>query len=455
MRKLVIFLLSTILIQLISSQVFAVSFNRDFMVDNQKKDFSYHETISHTEYSDLQIKTTVVHQKHAHYVTSIPQFSNIKLDRFLQSYTQARVDYFLKVATKPQNILKQKYQAHLDISTQVIEFQKNYYAIIFNERFSIDKTKARHERHVLLIDRASSRFMSAAEILKSSDGAKSSMIDLLSKRNSAVSKTALQHSIDNLNSLITSLYLTRDGFVFIVNNREQADNLSGYKEISVPFKALDGQITTTWHPKLIEPPPSIVPPRPNPLPPLGDGPRRIALTFDDGPHGTHTITILNILKKYNVKATFFMLGIQVSRFPQVAKMVADAGHEIGNHSWNHENLRTLSAGDLRSNLNRTNQLIKEVTNITPKIMRPPYGHVNDFVKNNTDMRIIMWNIDPQDWKYRNAQTVYQHVRYSAQDGSVVLLHDIFGSSAEATEYIVKYLVDQNFKFMTISEMYGY
>ncbi len=455
MRKLGIFLLLTIIMHLTSSQVFAVSFNRDFMMVNQEKDFSYHEIVKHSVYSDLQVKTTIVQQKHAHYVTSIPQFSNVKLDRFIQSYTQARVEHFLTIATKPQNILKQTYQAHLDISTQVIEFQKNYYAVVFNERFSIDKTQVRHERHVLLIDRAGSRFISANEILKNSDGAKSTMVDLLNKNNPDVSKAALQHSINNLNSLIASMYLTRDAFVFIVNNREQANHLSGYKEIKVPFKSLDEQITTTWHPRLIEKPAPIVQPRPNPLPPLGDGPRRVALTFDDGPHGTHTITILNILKKYNVKATFFMLGIQVSRFPTVARMVVEAGHEVGNHSWNHEDLRTLSANQLRNNLNRTNQLIKDVTGVTPRLMRPPYGALNNTVRENTDMRIIMWNVDPQDWKYRNAQTVYQHVRSRARDGSVILLHDIFGSSAEATEYIVRYLVENDFKLKTISELYGY
>jgi peptidoglycan-N-acetylglucosamine deacetylase len=455
MRKLGIFLLLAIIMNLISNQVFAVSSNMNVMMDNQQKDFSYHETVQHDEYSDIQIKTTIVQQSHAHYVTSIPQFSNVKVDRFIQSYTQARIDYFLKVATKPQNILKQTCQAHFEISTQVIEFQKNYYAIVFSERFSIDKTMVRRERHVLLIDRASSRFMSAAEIIKTTDDAKSSMIELLSKNNSNVSQLALQHAIDNLNSLIASLYLTRDAVVFVVNNREQANHLSGFKEIKVPIKALDEQITTTWHPKLIEPPPPIVPPQPNPLPPLGDGPRHIALTFDDGPHGTHTITILNILKQYNVKATFFMLGIQVSRFPAVAKLVVAAGHEVGNHSWNHEDLRTLSANQLRNNLNRTNQLIKDVTGATPKLMRPPYGALNNTVRANTDMRIIMWNVDPQDWKYRNAQTVYQHVRARARDGSVILLHDIFGSSAEATEYIVRYLVENDFKLMTISQLYGY
>ncbi len=458
-RQSVFSMINLVILMLLTLQVSSKTFDVESPRVNKPLNFVFYDLKTHTKYPEISYITTEVHHQHVSYSTSIPQFSNDKIDRFIFSYTQQIIENFVKLAKQPHHLLKQTTKPSLKISVEVIKFKNNFYSLVFSKRSFINRIENQHNRNVMMIDLATAKFVLASEILKDSKLSQEAISNAMHKKYPDVSKSSIEKIIGHQNSLVGNVYLTNEAFVFIHNFQDDSNCLNGYKELEMPFIALESSITPLWHPKLIV---RVVPtvlanPLPKPWPPvsLGGGPRRIALTFDDGPHGTHTITILNILKKYNVKATFFMIGTQVSRFPKIAKMVADAGHEIGNHTWNHEDLRRLSSNDIRYNLNRTNQLIKEVTNVSPKIMRPPYGALNNTVLQSTDLHIIMWTIDPQDWKYRNAQTVYRHVVSRANHGSVVLLHDIFKSSAEATEYIVKYLVENDFEFLTVSQMYGY
>jgi peptidoglycan/xylan/chitin deacetylase (PgdA/CDA1 family) len=153
----------------------------------------------------------------------------------------------------------------------------------------------------------------------------------------------------------------------------------------------------------------------------------VALTFDDGPHGTYTPQVLDILAKRRVKATFFEVGSQVANRPKVTRRAHAEGHRVGNHTYNHENLTKLSDGAIRDTLRRTNTRIRDAGAATPTLVRPPYGATSSRVRGVIEglgMREVRWNIDPQDWRSgRSATTIRRLVLDNLRDGGNILLHD--------------------------------
>ena len=188
---------------------------------------------------------------------------------------------------------------------------------------------------------------------------------------------------------------------------------------------------------------------------IGNGPF-VALTFDDGPMPPYTTAILDMLKERDIRATFFLLGIQIERHPDLVLRMYEEGHQIGNHSMGHPNFAYLNRTQIIDEIYNTNRLIRDITGYTPTILRPPFG-IQDAtvlsVAEEFDLSIILWSIDPQDWRYRDAQKVSTHVAQRVIDGSVVLLHDIRQPSVDATLRIIDSLIADGFTFVTINELF--
>ncbi|WP_082023298.1 polysaccharide deacetylase family protein [Sporosarcina koreensis] len=180
--------------------------------------------------------------------------------------------------------------------------------------------------------------------------------------------------------------------------------------------------------------------------------KRVALTFDDGPEPASTGKILEILKKYDAKATFFMLGSRVEYYPDLAKAVKDAGHEIGNHSWNHPDLSKMTLPKALEEINRTKDIIHKVTGEKPTVFRPPYGAYTEQLSKQTIPPIVLWDVDTMDWKYRDAGKLLEEVKKATKDGSTVLMHDIHMSTADGLEAVMQYLTAEGYTFVTVSEM---
>ncbi|MGE7915766.1 polysaccharide deacetylase family protein [Lysinibacillus xylanilyticus] len=180
--------------------------------------------------------------------------------------------------------------------------------------------------------------------------------------------------------------------------------------------------------------------------------KRVALTFDDGPDAKVTPQVLAILKKYDAKATFFMVGTNVSKNPAIVEQVYEAGHEIGNHTWNHSKLTSLSTSAVKQEVDKTSNAIYNAIGQYPTVFRPPYGATNDKVRSVITMPSILWSIDTLDWKHRNADKVLSYVKASAKDGSIILMHDIHQSTANGLENVILYLQKQGYEFVTVSEI---
>ena len=177
----------------------------------------------------------------------------------------------------------------------------------------------------------------------------------------------------------------------------------------------------------------------------------IALTFDDGP-GEYTEELINCLVENNAKATFFMLGQNVEAYPEIAKELSDAGMELGNHSYSHPDLVTIGAEAAAQQVSNTDAALKAATGFEATVMRPPGGSFNDSVKAAINHPLIIWSIDTRDWATKSEDQTYQVVMDNAQDGSVVLMHDIHEWSVKAAIRMIPDLIAKGFKLVTISEL---
>lgn len=177
----------------------------------------------------------------------------------------------------------------------------------------------------------------------------------------------------------------------------------------------------------------------------------IALTFDDGP-GKYTGQILDRLEEYDARASFFVLGICVDEYPEVVQRMQELGCEIGNHTTNHKRLTTLDTQGIVDELSQTNQRLQNVIGEEAALMRPPYGSVNEQVETCANMPLAMWSVDPMDWENQNADYIVNHVLQNAKDGDVVIMHDIYETSAQATIQLIPALIEQGYQLVTVSEL---
>ena len=178
----------------------------------------------------------------------------------------------------------------------------------------------------------------------------------------------------------------------------------------------------------------------------------IAFTFDDGPSETNTNYLLDNLDKYDAKVTFFVLGSRVNSNKETIKRAYLEGNDIGSHTYNHQNLNLLSDFALIDEVKKTNEAIKEVIGTSPTLLRPPYGNLTDHGKELANMSIILWNIDPLDWKYKDKNRVANEIIEHAHDGAIILVHDIYKSSVEGALLAMEELQKQGYAFVTINEM---
>lgn len=182
--------------------------------------------------------------------------------------------------------------------------------------------------------------------------------------------------------------------------------------------------------------------------------KMIALTFDDGPN-YNTSKVIDVLNKYDIKATFFVLGSRAINNKDILKKMADSGMEIGNHTYNHLLLTKYDENKIRSEIEDTSEVIYSATKKRPKLLRPSYGSVNNKIKKVANMPIIIWDIDTLDWKYHNSKRITSRVVNKVRDGDIILMHDIYSASFNALSNIIPILQDNGYEFVTIDELFYY
>lgn len=289
----------------------------------------------------------------------------------------------------------------------------------------------------------------------------------------AVETTQFENGTKADASLYSSFLLEKEKFIFVFPRGQVADQVV---KVEVPFSVfgnsfqkkqssikefkqleeaenipVDGTQSSTATTATQEPTTSLPPDETTTKKP-DDGSKKIALTFDDGP-GPYTDKILEALKKYNGKATFFMVGTSIKAYPEQVKHVSEAGCEIGNHTYSHKTLTKLDADGIRSQIGQVEDQIEKLTGKKPTLLRPPGGAVNKTVRQIADMPFILWNVDTLDWKKRDADYVYNYVMKTVGKGDIILMHDIHETSADAAVRLIQSLTEQGYELVTISELF--
>lgn len=187
----------------------------------------------------------------------------------------------------------------------------------------------------------------------------------------------------------------------------------------------------------------------------------VALTFDDGPHPENTDKLLNILADNGAVATFFVLGENAERYPEVIERIYAGGNEIGTHSYSHADLMKLSLEDIMSNeYGKTNDVLEGIIGVRATIDRPPYGSMSDDRAAEIGREQILWSVDPEDWKdeYKSTSSLMDNIfngtnsGVKVSDGAIILSHDIHATTVDAYDTIIKELKAQGYKFVTITQM---
>jgi len=185
----------------------------------------------------------------------------------------------------------------------------------------------------------------------------------------------------------------------------------------------------------------------------------VALTFDDGPHPEHTPVLLDILAAYRVRATFFVIGQQVRRFPDIARRIVAEGHELGNHTFGHPVLTQLGDSQVLAEIDRTQDIIWQTVGQVPVTMRPPYGALSPqqarMVQARRNLPNILWTVDPEDWRSPGPAVVAERMVRGARPGAIILAHDIKRGTVRAVPDAIEGIRARGLHPVTLSELLGW
>lgn len=186
--------------------------------------------------------------------------------------------------------------------------------------------------------------------------------------------------------------------------------------------------------------------------------KRIALTFDDGPHPCKTGKILDLLSLYGIRATFFVVGENAGYYPDIILRESAEGHEIGNHTYYHKPLRQCKPGEMEKEISKTSEIIRKITGRSPSLFRPPEGSYSCKTVESAKTcgcDVILWNVDTRDWALCGTKEIVANVKTNVRDGSIILFHDFTreGShTVDALKILIPYLIDSGYEFVTVSEI---
>lgn len=178
----------------------------------------------------------------------------------------------------------------------------------------------------------------------------------------------------------------------------------------------------------------------------------IALTFDDGPHPVYTPRLLEGLKERGIHVTFFLIGQNIDGNEDIIRQMKEEGHLIGNHSQNHMQLTKERVKEACEQINLTNEKIRQITGEIPEYVRPPYGSWSEELECMVPMKVVLWNLDTLDWKTQNKDRIVRYIVSHVEDGSVILLHDVYDTSVEAALEVIDTLLAEGYNFVTVDEM---
>ncbi|OES43807.1 polysaccharide deacetylase family protein [Domibacillus iocasae] len=369
-------------------------------------------------YENIDIKTRQAKEKQYHLAFQYPVFKNASLNKNFEQYVKGKETDFLKEIKKIDEKKLMKEPASLSLTFELIPAGGDVYSILINEKTYVTAEKSRSSAEIFVIDIEDGAFAKPSALFIDPDKASSAL-----------------HTPVDLKS--STLFIQKNMVVFL-NKHEK-------REGSLPIKKVAPFLKKEWRDRF-----SFEESEEKTA--AGEKVKKIALTFDDGPNPESTEAILATLKKHQAKATFFMLGNRVERYPELVDKIVQEGHEVGNHSWSHNDFTKLESADVKSEIDRTAAAVEAAAGVSPLAVRPPYGATNENVNEVIGVKPVLWTIDTMDWKSHDPKAICAIVKKEAKDGSIILMHDIHQTTAEALDELVSSLQKQGYEFVTVSDI---
>lgn len=388
------------------------------------------------------------------YQIHYPETTHEQVNEAIQNYIQQSKQQYLSAAEfLKTNSLDEKVKAHLKIEFETFTYEDTYYSIKFTQK-QLLHTEEKTSIKTIVFNRQTGKIVTLSNlfsddltnyttfstyirtlILKQPEYKK--LIDLNKiKTNFPKNGVTVKHfTIENEH---LTIYFDKG----IITSEEH-----GVIAIPVSLSFLNPILAADFQTEMAEQSENILVSR--------DNKKRVALTFDDGPHPTVTNKILDLLDTYHAKATFFMLGNRIQLYPEVTKEVFARGHEIGNHTWNHPVLTGLSEKQIMQEFNSTEKLIVETIGANSTIFRAPYGISTDAINSIVPRESINWTIDTLDWKHRNADQAISVIKKNMHNNAVILMHDIHMSTADGLTDVLEFLSNEGYEFVTVTELMSY
>ena len=431
--------------------------------DTSLQAFSRTETTSPAAFPGLNLETRTKETKSYTLAISTPITEIENLNKPMKEWIQAQEMEFLELVKANRQVLdSEEFRAHLNIKAEPKKVSDTMYTIVFEAYQYTGGANGQAAVKTFTIDLANQKMVQLADVIRMDEESLATLRSLI--KNQIGEKEELQDYLfdDMLEEALENppswkWSLSGKNFTLYFNEYEIAAGAAGAVKVKIPIEQIRPLLKDeiAQHLKLPDiqlPEPEVKEPEAAPLDPNG---KYIALTFDDGPHPKVTPLILDILKKHNAKATFYMLGSQAQFYPALASQVAEEGHEIGNHSDSHADLSSLGEIEIRKEIEEASNKIKEASGQLPATVRPPYGAMNEDVKKIAGMAhtpLILWSVDSLDWKTLNASAIQKIVKANAVPGAIVLMHDIHKPTAEALPDLLTYLEKEGYEFITVSQL---
>ncbi|MFJ7731365.1 polysaccharide deacetylase family protein [Lysinibacillus sp. NPDC097231] len=401
----------------------------------------------------IRIVTDVSNDTLTPFAIHYPQTDNEAFNNAVLQYITDSKENYLTSMKKNKD---KEAMGELNISLETFPYQKHYYSFVLTKTLYLGGANQEVSTKTFVINNETGEQINIKTLLQNDENNLSTL--------AAHVRKDLQQNLQLKDALFNDEFLKAaepkwsnfsrfaiadDSLQFYFDEYEIASGTVGAPIVKLPLSLINPLLASDFQIAMETIKPTIPAAKGDP------NVRRIALTFDDGPHPKVTEQILNILDKYHAKATFFMLGSRVQYYPDVARDVLARGHEIGNHTWNHPVLTKLTQEQVVNQYTSTAKELEKAINQNATVFRPPYGATNDAINAEIPIPVVLWTIDTLDWKHRNAQQLLPHVQNNLHNNAIVLMHDIHQSTADGLDAVLAYLQGQGYEFVTVSEILQY
>lgn len=393
---------------------------------------------------EFAVETIIENKNNIIAALTYPTTGISKLDKEIQKYVEESYDAF-KMEYSSFYTLAKESEFNLDYQYWVVDHR--YHNIIL-ETFINSSSLAHpiHEIKTFVYDAKKNTIITVEDFLgkqKATNVLPLLKQQLIEKYKECIILEALDSEItgDFKNAQFT---ITHENLTFHFDPYKVTSGNCGIIKVDIPLSKLDIQFEKTTskekdivsinRERVIDPNKPVV-----------------AITFDDGP-SKYTWEILTLLQEYNANGTFFVLGNKAKAYQETLQEALKQGNEIGNHSYNHKWLTRLDVEDFKEQIDKTQSLIQELTGYTPALLRPTYGSVNKKIRNSTDLKVVLWDVDSLDWKIKDSKKIASRVLKDVEDMDIILFHDTHKRTIEALKIILQELQNKEYQFVTVSEL---